>query len=144
MLPIQNVKGIYSMKIILETLAISAGLILIFLLHGSVMCYWHGNVSLVRMKAINDKVVSFNFPVRIIPGKEKLKGSELHQYRISVRYYQGGWFLHHIPKEKRTYLTCSYMGMSASFILHYAITDPKMEKALLDELKQIKPYKIIR
>ena len=132
------------MKIILETLAISAGLILIFLLHGSVMCYWHGNVSLVRMKAINDKVVSFNFPVRIIPGKEKLKGSELHQYRISVRYYQGGWFLHHIPKEKRTYLTCSYMGMSASFILHYAITDPKMEKALLDELKQIKPYKIIK
>lgn len=25
---------------------------------------------------------------------------------------------------------------------HYAITDPEMEKALLDELKQIKPHKI--
>ena len=34
--------------------------------------------------------------------------------------------------------------MFISFILHCAITDPKMEKTLLDELKQIKPYKIIK
>ena len=119
-------------------------LVLLVLLHGFVMCYWHGNAKTVNVKFIGDKDLSLELPIRAIPEKKKSEGSELHQYQIGVRYFQGVWFLHHIPKEKRTYLTCSYMGMSASFILHYAITDPKMEKTLLDEIKQIKPRKIIK
>ena len=124
---------------------ISIGLFLILILDEAIISAMHGNPGSVIIKTINGKAFLLKIPVKPVARQEKPEGAQLYRYNLTVKKLWGSsWALGFIPEKNKLFLTASHMGFFSVFILDYAITDPKMEKTLLDELKQIKPYKIIR
>ena len=116
-------------------------LAVIFFLEAVVISGMHIRAKSVTITEISNQPISVTLPLKVIPVKGNSAGSRLLVYHLKVRKFWGTvWSIGYIPEEKRVFLASSCMSFFTSFLYHYTITDPKAEQALLELLKEIKPY----
>ena len=106
--------------------------------------YRHVYTKTLNIVEISGIPVASKLPVRASAMFEKSRLSRCLQYSIKVREFKySKWWICVIPEERKTYITCSYIGLISVFHHTFIIMDQTAETALLSKLEMIAPGKTI-